>query len=41
MMRQQHLATLAALSRPLRDAAFVRRLRQAADASAVHGLLAE
>ncbi len=35
-----HLTTLATLSRPLRDAAFVRRLRQAADASAVHGLLA-
>jgi PTS system nitrogen regulatory IIA component len=35
-----HLTTLATLSRPLRDAAFVRRLRQAADARAVHGLLA-
>jgi len=36
----QHLATLAALSRPLRDAAFVQRLRQAPDAGAVHRLLA-
>jgi PTS system nitrogen regulatory IIA component len=36
----QHLATLAALSRPLRDAAFVQRLRQASDAEAVHALLA-
>jgi nitrogen PTS system EIIA component len=35
-----HLATLAALSRPLRDEAFVQRLRQAADAPAVHALLA-
>jgi nitrogen PTS system EIIA component len=35
----QHLATLAALSRPLRDEAFVRRLRQASDAEAVHALL--
>src|ERR1700722_19902472 len=35
----QHLATLAALSRPLRDEAFVRRLRQAPDAAAVHSLL--
>jgi nitrogen PTS system EIIA component len=35
----QHLATLAALSRPLRDEAFVRRLRQASDAAAVHALL--
>ena len=31
----QHLATLAALSRPLRDEAFVRRLRQAPGAAAV------
>jgi PTS system nitrogen regulatory IIA component len=37
----QHLATLAALSRPLRDEAFVRRLRQAPDAPAVHALLAD
>ncbi len=37
----QHLATLAALSRPLRDASFVRKLRQAPDAAAVHRLLAE
>ena len=36
----QHLATLAALSRPLRDEGFVRRLRQAPDAAAVHALLA-
>jgi nitrogen PTS system EIIA component len=35
----KHLATLAALSRPLRDAAFVQRLRQASDAEAVHALL--
>jgi nitrogen PTS system EIIA component len=37
----QHLATLAALSRPLRDASFVQRLRQASDAAAVHMLLAD
>ena len=36
----QHLATLAALSRPLRDAAFVQRVRQAPDATALHALLA-
>jgi nitrogen PTS system EIIA component len=36
----EHLATLAALSRPLRDEAFVRRVRQAPDATALHGLLA-
>ena len=35
-----HLATLAALSRPLRDVGFVQKLRQAKDASAAHGLLA-
>ena len=35
----QHLATLAALSRPLRNAGFVQRLRQAPDAGAVHRLL--
>ena len=35
----QHLATLAALSRPLRDDAFVQRLRLAPDAAAVHVLL--
>jgi nitrogen PTS system EIIA component len=35
----QHLATLAALSRPLRDETFVQRLRQALDAAAVHALL--
>ena len=34
----QHLATLAALSRPLRNAGFVQKLRQAADAAAVHRL---
>jgi PTS system nitrogen regulatory IIA component len=37
----QHLATLAALSRPLRDEGFVRRLRQASDAVALHALLAK
>ncbi len=37
----RHLATLAALSRPLRDENFVRRLRQAPDAAALQGLLAE
>ena len=36
----EHLATLAALSRPLRDAAFVQRVRQAPDATALHTLLA-
>lgn len=36
----QHLATLTALSRPLRDDAFVRQLRQADNATAVHRLLA-
>jgi PTS system nitrogen regulatory IIA component len=36
----QHLATLAALSRPLRDAEFVQRLRRAADAEATYTLLA-
>lgn len=36
----QHLATLAALSRPLRDETFVQRLRAAADAQALHALLA-
>ena len=35
----QHLATLAALSRPLRDAGFVQKLRSAPDATAVHRLL--
>ncbi len=35
----QHLATLAALSRPLRDAAFVQKLRSAPDVAAVHRLL--
>jgi PTS system nitrogen regulatory IIA component len=35
-----HLATLAALSRPLRDATFVQRLRQAPDAVALHRMLA-
>jgi nitrogen PTS system EIIA component len=35
----QHLATLAALSRPLRDASFVQQLRSAPDAAAVHRLL--
>ena len=36
----QHLATLAAVSRPLRDELFVQRLRQAPNAAAVHKLLA-
>ena len=36
----QHLATLAALSRPLRDEALLQRLRRAPDAAAVHRLLA-
>lgn len=36
----QHLATLAALSRPLRDEAFVQRLRRAPDAAELHRLLA-
>ena len=35
----QHLATLAALSRPLRNADFMQKLRQAPDAAAVHQLL--
>ncbi|HTI81354.1 MAG TPA: PTS sugar transporter subunit IIA [Acetobacteraceae bacterium] len=35
-----HLATLAALSRPLRDDVFVQRLRTAPDAAALHRLLA-
>ena len=36
----QHLATLAALSRPMRNADFVQRLRQAADATALYAMLA-
>jgi len=36
----RHLATLAALSRPLRDDSFMQRLRQAPDAAALHSLLA-
>lgn len=36
----QHLTTLAALSRPLRDRSFVQKLRQAPDAAALHNLLA-
>jgi PTS system nitrogen regulatory IIA component len=36
----QHLATLAALSRPLRDADFVQRLRRAPDAETTCRLLA-
>jgi nitrogen PTS system EIIA component len=35
-----HLTTLATLSRPLRDEAFVRRIRQAPDAASLHRLLA-
>ena len=34
-----HLATLAALSRPLRDEDFMRRLRRAPDRTALHRLL--
>ena len=37
----QHLATLATLSRPLRNEAFMQRLRQAPDAAALHKLLAD
>ncbi len=36
----QHLAMLAALARPLRDEAIVRRVREAPDAAALHGVLA-
>jgi PTS system nitrogen regulatory IIA component len=36
----QHLATLATLSRPLRDEAFVQQLRKAPDATALYKLLA-
>lgn len=36
----QHLATLAALSRPFRDAAFVQQIRKAPDAAALYRLLA-
>jgi PTS system nitrogen regulatory IIA component len=36
----QHLATLAALSRPLREPEFVQRLRQAKDAATVYRVLA-
>lgn len=36
----EHLATLAALSRPLRDEQFLQQLRAAADAPAIHQLLA-
>jgi len=35
-----HLATLAAVCRPARDPAFLQRLRNAADASEIHRLLA-
>ena len=35
----QHLATLAALSRPLRSEVFVRRLRQPPDATVLHEVL--
>jgi PTS system nitrogen regulatory IIA component len=37
----QHLATLATLSRPLRNEALMQRLRQATDATALHELLAK
>ncbi len=36
----QHLATLAAVSRPMRDATFVQKLREAQDAAALHRVLA-
>ena len=36
----QHLATLAALSRPFRDEAFVQQVRKAPDAAALHRVLA-
>ncbi|HEY7581185.1 MAG TPA: PTS sugar transporter subunit IIA [Acetobacteraceae bacterium] len=36
----EHLAMMAAVSRPMRDETFIQRLRQAADAAAVHALLA-
>ncbi|HET7879691.1 MAG TPA: PTS sugar transporter subunit IIA [Acetobacteraceae bacterium] len=36
----QHLATLAALSRPLRNEGFLQQLRRAPDAAALHALLA-
>ncbi len=36
----QHLSTLAAVSRPMRDDAFMQRLRQARDAAALHAVLA-
>ena len=35
----QHLAALAAISRPMRDEAFARKLRQAPDAARLHELL--
>lgn len=35
----QHLSTLAAISRPMREEAFMRRLRAAKDASALHAVL--
>ncbi|HUB16410.1 MAG TPA: PTS sugar transporter subunit IIA [Acetobacteraceae bacterium] len=35
----QHLATLAALSRPFRDEAFVQQVRKSPDAAAMHRLL--
>jgi PTS system nitrogen regulatory IIA component len=38
-MGSEHLATLAALSRPLRDERFLQRLREAVDARDVHRLL--
>jgi PTS system nitrogen regulatory IIA component len=36
----QHLATLATLSRPFRDEAFVQQVRRAPDAAALHRVLA-
>ncbi len=37
----QHLAILAALSRPFRDTAFAQQIRKAPDAAALHRLLAD
>jgi nitrogen PTS system EIIA component len=37
----QHLATLAALSRPFRDEGFVQQVRKAPDAAALHRVLAQ
>jgi PTS system nitrogen regulatory IIA component len=37
---EEHLSTLASISRPMRDESFLRRLRQAPDAAALHAVLA-